>query len=139
MTLERLRNLLDAYGADPAHWPDDERATMQALIAASAPARAALAEAAALDALLAQDQPAMPLLNPVKIAAKAAAGARGAQPGSFQVRRMWPNVAGLAAAAIVGFVVGWTGLDQNFDFANVAAADQAESVSEAVLLENFTW
>lgn len=136
MTLERLRDILDAYGADPAHWPESERAAMQTLIATSPGAQTALAQAAALDALLAHDRPVMPTLNPIKIAARVAA-TRRVPRGSWAVRRMWPNVAGLAAAAIVGFVVGWTGLDQNFT--SVAAADQADAVSDVVQQENLSW
>jgi hypothetical protein len=52
MTLERLRALLDAYGAAHAHWPRRERAAAEALIDSSADARALLAGAAQLDALL---------------------------------------------------------------------------------------
>lgn len=52
MTPERLRDLLDAYGAAQAHWPRRERAAAEALIDSSAEARALLAEAAQLDALL---------------------------------------------------------------------------------------
>lgn len=136
MTLDRLRDILAAYGADPAHWPDAERAALQALIAATPAAQAALAEAAALDALLAHDRPAMPHLNPLQIAAQVAATPRIPR-GGWMVRRMWPNVAGLAAAAIVGFVIGWTGLDQNFT--TTASADQVEAVGDAVQQENLSW
>ncbi|MGO4332706.1 hypothetical protein AB4Z49_37345, partial [Cupriavidus sp. M-11] len=52
MTPERFRALTEAYGADPAHWPAGERAAGQAM-AALPEHRAALAQAAALDALLA--------------------------------------------------------------------------------------
>src|SRR5262245_52502325 len=99
MTIERLREILDAYGADPGHWPEAQRAAMQKLIATSAAAKAALAAAASLDALLAHDRPAIPQLNPLQIAGLVAAAPR-APRGSFTIRRIWPNVAGLAAAAI---------------------------------------
>lgn len=52
MTLERLRAFLDAYGAARAHWPRRERAAAEALIDSSADARALLAQASQLDALL---------------------------------------------------------------------------------------
>lgn len=52
MSLERLRAVLDAYGAAPAHWPQAERAAADALIDSSADARAIVAQAAQLDALL---------------------------------------------------------------------------------------
>lgn len=60
MTEPRALEIISAYGADPARWPADERAGVLALAGQPAVARA-LAEAAALDALLAgwsQDVPA---------------------------------------------------------------------------------
>ena len=52
ITLERLRELLDAYGAQPERWPDAERAAAQALIGRSAAARALWKEAREVDLLL---------------------------------------------------------------------------------------
>jgi hypothetical protein len=52
MTLERLRDLIAAYGGRPANWPQGERAAAEALLARSSEARAALAEAEPLDTLL---------------------------------------------------------------------------------------
>ncbi len=52
MTVDRLRDLLDAWGAAEDRWPADERAAALALIASSAEARALRDEAARLDALL---------------------------------------------------------------------------------------
>ena len=52
MTIERLRDILDAYGADPLHWPPNERITAQAFAARDPRAVALVAEAEALDRLL---------------------------------------------------------------------------------------
>jgi hypothetical protein len=52
MTLQRLRQLFDAYGATPDRWPTEERTAAVALLASSAEARAQQAEAARLDTLL---------------------------------------------------------------------------------------
>lgn len=60
MNLKRLAELLDAYGADPARWPADERAAALALLAADARARAMQAQARALDDWLATDLPTPP-------------------------------------------------------------------------------
>lgn len=49
MTLDRLRTLLDAYGADPARWPAAERAPALELLARSPEARADRVAAARLD------------------------------------------------------------------------------------------
>jgi anti-sigma-K factor RskA len=51
-TLDRLRAIVEAYGADPARWPAAERAAGEALLAGSAAARALVAAAADLDAAL---------------------------------------------------------------------------------------
>lgn len=50
--LERLRDILDAYGGDPERWPDAERDPALALLARSAEARRLCDEARQLDAAL---------------------------------------------------------------------------------------
>ena len=50
--LARLKQLLAAYGADPARWPESERTEARNLLAGSPEARQELREAAGLDALL---------------------------------------------------------------------------------------
>jgi hypothetical protein len=52
ISLERFSALADAYGADLGRWPEADRAAAQALAQDSAKARARLAEADALDAVL---------------------------------------------------------------------------------------
>ena len=52
MTPERAFEIIDAYGADSARWPDDTRATLQALATCDSEVAAALAQAGKLDALL---------------------------------------------------------------------------------------
>lgn len=52
MTLPRLRQLLDAYGATPDRWPTEERAAAVALLASSVEARVQQDEAARLDVVL---------------------------------------------------------------------------------------
>lgn len=52
MTLERLRDLIAAYGGNPTRWPLAERPAAEALLARSPEARAALADAGPLDTLL---------------------------------------------------------------------------------------
>lgn len=50
--LERLRDILDAWGGDPDRWPDAERTPALALLEGSAAARRLHAEARRLDAAL---------------------------------------------------------------------------------------
>ena len=55
MDTERFRGLVDAYGADPRRWPEDERAAMEAFRGAEPPAEAWLHEARELDGWLDRD------------------------------------------------------------------------------------
>ena len=52
MNLERFTELLDAYGADLDHWPQNEQATATACLATRSDAREAQRRAAAVDAQL---------------------------------------------------------------------------------------
>ncbi len=52
VTISRLKALLDAYGAAPECWPEEERAAATALIETSPEARILVEEADALDSLL---------------------------------------------------------------------------------------
>jgi len=52
ITLDRLRVLLEAYGASPERWPDDERTDAERLLEESAAARTLWEDAAQLDRLL---------------------------------------------------------------------------------------
>ncbi len=82
MTLQRLQQLLEAYGANPERWPLEERAAAVALLARSTEARAKQAEAARLDTLL----DLAPVVQPSEelaariLAAKLAEGAQTKRP-----------------------------------------------------------
>jgi anti-sigma-K factor RskA len=116
MTLDRLRAIVDAYGADPARWPAAERTAGEALLAGSAAARALVAEAADLDAAL----DAVPALQPtpaMRTAILAAAPRRAASSLLAQLREGWRELfaelggwrmAGgvLAASLVLGIVSG---------------------------------
>ena len=52
MKADRLHALAEAYGADLRRWPASERVFAESLIAADPSLKTALAQAAALDALL---------------------------------------------------------------------------------------
>ncbi len=95
---DRAAEILAAYGADPARWPDGERATAQAVIAASPELRAAQDAARALDADLAAWAQA-----PVA-GGDAAAAARRALPAPRPYLR-WALGTGLAASLAAGLVL----------------------------------
>jgi hypothetical protein len=122
MRLERLRELMDAYGGDPRRWPPAERAPAAELLAASAEARVLLAEAASLDQLLDGAPPMAPAtLDAEKLIALATAAAqeRPFVPLAGVMRPagrgLWLRAVSLAAATIIGFVVGWTQLADTSD------------------------
>jgi len=120
MMIWRFRRLIAAYGADPARWPPGQRGRAAALLAHSARARALLAEAQAFDALLMADAkpPADEQLAAAIIArstARPQERSLAAVPAraigvEWSLARLWPQALGLAAAAVIGFVVGWTDL-----------------------------
>ena len=94
MTLARLQTILDAYGGDPARWPDAECAAALALIAQSPDARARHAEARRLDAALAAAPPAAPSDTLAEQIVSAMPERRGSRGWRIAVR-----LAPLAAAA----------------------------------------
>jgi hypothetical protein len=130
MDLERFRQLIEAYGAEPTRWPAAEQDAAQALTAANAQAAALLAEAAGLDRLLDQAAPlAPPIVDAEALIARATAtpqsrqadaaerhraggGGRGA---SANGRSLWLRAASLAAAALIGFIIGATQLTDTSD------------------------
>jgi hypothetical protein len=97
ITLQRLGELLDAYGAAAERWPAAERRAAERLVAQSAAARALCDEAAALDDLLDRlpSEPVSPVL-----ASRVLAGAPPRRRG-----RIWrPALVAavpLAAAAVL--------------------------------------
>jgi hypothetical protein len=116
MTFARFQHLLDVHGADLARWPQPQRAAAERLLATDRTATSALAQARALDALIAREVPA-------KADATGVLRALAARPLPPQRRRFlwrrwpsdlltldfvpaWPRVAALAGVAALGFVIG---------------------------------
>jgi hypothetical protein len=110
MTAERFLALVDAYGADPRRWPADERAAAEAFAAAEPGiARAAMAEADAVDSLLhASATPRVSsALRDRVIASAADAGLKARREGRRWLDRLGLALgAGWAAAACAGVVAG---------------------------------
>jgi len=126
MTNDELQSLLDSHGADPARWPAALRVAALGLIAADAEARATHAAAQQLDSALADyarlapsdDTAAARVLS--RLAAPLPRQDRGwwrlpAVLLDWQFAPAWPRVAALACCAVIGFMVGITGLDRSFD------------------------
>ena len=129
MNIERFQEILDAFGADPRRWPEAERGGALALVAGSDVARSRQAEARRLDMLLDE------ISLPVRLDLDAAAIVAGVRDASGNVRLfsgrktmpssvVWPSFAGLAAAAVAGFVIGWFHVTDYGADAQSAALDQ---------------
>jgi hypothetical protein len=115
MTLERLRQLIAAYGADPRRWPDDERDSAEAFVAGSAIARDAMAQARELDSVLGMASGDVPDAAMARLtAATAFPPARTASPtrsaaGGWLANlasAFWPRATVFASMAVLGIIVG---------------------------------
>ncbi len=124
MTRDELQNLLDAHGSDPSRWPADRREDAVVLIGSEAGARADLAAARELDAMLsrfaavsAQDEQSV-----VRVMGKL----NGPLPRQrrpfwrvptalldWQFAPAWPRVAALAGCLLIGFSIGIAGVDRS--------------------------
>lgn len=115
VAVDRVRTLIDAYGADPDRWPAAERDAALRIVETDPTLAAELADARALDRLL--DAVPAPLPNPALKAALKAVPERARLRWSDRLAAFWPfgapwrPAAGLAAAALVGIVVGLTAPD----------------------------
>jgi hypothetical protein len=107
VTTERVRALIEAYGADSRRWPEAERAPALALIEARPAEFAdALAEADGLDALL-HAAPRLEASAALRARVLAAAPKRGWSLGRPSLGKMgWTLAGGWAAAAFAGIVAG---------------------------------
>jgi hypothetical protein len=136
MNSERLQEILDAYGADSGRWPDAERAGALALLAQSGEARLHRDQAKRLDALLDGAAGLIELrLSAEGIAAGVSAATRNVRMLPKRDLRPsfgWPGLAGLAAAALAGFVVGWLGLAGDFYVFNTRAPVSDQSPGAAL-------
>jgi len=124
MTDDRLIELIEIWGADPASWPEAERAAGEILLRAN-PERfaSALAEARALDLMLeALPEPAMPraLTEAIVAAAPRPKAARKDAQRWFGLKTPWAPASGFAAVAL--------GLFMGLTVAPVASADDEMTV-----------
>lgn len=142
MTLDRLKELLDAYGADPDRWPLEERLAMLDLLARSDAAKDLAAQAAGLDTLLDRAPLAVPSAATVEALSSrimrrlpARMAERVAAP--LRVAFGWPNWLALAAATVAGLVIGWASLGVGPGLA--AGPELADVLASPAVLENRLW
>lgn len=119
VTPKRVREIIAAYGAEPARWPAAERTAALAILRDDAELSALLQDAQRLDAALDSFAPPLPTVNAGDVAGRIMAAARQTstprpkEAPSIPFWRWfgWPKIAGLAMAGVIGFTIGWTGLD----------------------------
>lgn len=104
---ERLAAVIAAYGAEPARWPEADRRDLAVLLAEGG---AALAEAKALDRLLAAVPKAAPGEDYVsRVMARIEAEAATPAPLARAIGLGWSAAIPLAAALILGAYLGAAG------------------------------
>ncbi len=130
MNLSDFQRLIDAWGADPARWPADRRAAALSFVASAAGAAEAMAEALALDRLLA---------NAPTHAASAALRARVTRSASLDAKPLRRWLAGLgagmalAAASAAGVVTGVAAATRQVEPARIIqASDPADDAMRAL-------
>jgi hypothetical protein len=121
--LSRFSAIIDAYGAEPTHWPERERDDVLALSRSSVLAARALARARELDSVLRDGDPLEIDIHPARFAqlhARIMAGIQNSRKSWLErvlgmdlaPARLWPSLAGMAVATILGIAVGMSGLMQ---------------------------
>ncbi len=109
MSIDRLKTVTEAYGADQRHWPEADRNAARATLAGEAEvSRALLFDAAQTDAAL-DASPRPTVSTALRDRVLASALAAGLTPR--QARKVWDRLvvwfaAGWAAAACAGVVAG---------------------------------
>jgi len=144
MNTELLQSFLDRHGADPARWPAHERVTVERLIAGDPDARRVLEKARRLDAALGGYGAAAPDDAALARLTAKLNGPLPAQKRPFwrlpavlldwQFAPAWPRMAALACCAVLGFAIGLTGIDRQFDTqttTSVSSSDVSAGVFES--------
>lgn len=137
MTLDRLKELLDAYGADPDRWPLEERMAMLDLLARSETARDLAAQAASLDSLLDRAPLQMPSRATSEALVDRVMRRLSIRSAALRPAFGWPNWVALAAATVAGLVIGWSTLGVGSGLA--AGPELADVLSSPAVLEGRLW
>jgi hypothetical protein len=95
LSLTRAKEILNAYGAEPKRWPEDERGDLLQLLAQSPELQALRKTASQLDDLLDEWQPEVTRQTAILV---------GSLPAQTQPKQRWADQ--LAAAFVPG-LLGW--------------------------------
>lgn len=136
MELRRFREIVAAYGAAPRRWPEDERERAAAFAVSSQEARSVMAEAEKLDGLL--SQAAAPISQPAFLDTVMALSNEAQDepqtdavlPFTMNPSFLLPRLTSLAAAAVLGFFVGGSVVDNT----NFASADNEDGQVDVSML-----
>ncbi|PKQ07552.1 MAG: hypothetical protein CVT72_02765 [Alphaproteobacteria bacterium HGW-Alphaproteobacteria-11] len=155
ITIERLKEIVDAWGASPSRWPEAERRAAEALLAASSEARGLVAEAQSLDALLDAapvEAPSAALMARLMAArprpVASAPSVKSAEPrGRWRalVDAVWPDgspavAAGtLAASIMLGVMVGSAADFSPLTGAETVAATTTDDQLIALAMADLDW
>ena len=102
MNRERFEQIVAAYGADPQHWPEAERAAAEAFATANADTAALVADEGGLDRML---DHAAALPDTTALAARILAQTPARAARAFDTRA----IIALAACAVFGVIIGYSG------------------------------
>lgn len=109
MNIERFKTLTEAYGANPARWPEAERVAALLFAEQSAEARAVLQEALDFDRLL-DGAETQPVTRALEDRILAAFPERKQTPArwfaTFAVPARWLPAAAVAGSLVLGLLVG---------------------------------
>lgn len=140
MTIERVRELIQIYGAAPQHWPSDERETAEAFLTTHADLLADdLSEARALDALLETEhmpEPSLALTERILEAAPIAPARQNSILATLQAVLFPRGVRWPAGAALASLTMGLLG---GYAYAATGAGyDRADVVYDTAFGSNQT-
>lgn len=130
--IEKVKLLLDTFGADRARWPAAERLRLAAFLASDAGARRLVSEAAAFDRLL--DLAPRPSAARERAAIeRIVAASRRHNQRAARERPLWRAAALLAASLVLGVLAGTGGLVPGSVEEFVQASDADGDGQQAIL------
>jgi hypothetical protein len=129
MTPHRFRQITEAYGALPEHWPEDERAAAKALLAQRDPqALAALDDALQLDDYLEAFTVTAPDTHLIRriIGSAPAAKTPRRTARSWRTPNLWFSGAGLIGVGAAGIAAGFLAVSMMASVSAPGGGDQIE-------------